>query len=582
GVSGEKASPAAAEISSSSRPVEYLYFMVEYCSDLFMEETIERFRNYFKNIVTSVLKNPQVKLSEIEILPIEEKQQILYEFNDTESDFPRDKTLHELFREQVAKMPAEIALRHGERSLTFAAWNQESNRLAKVLRTKGVGPDTIVAILVDRSIEMLTGIMGILKSGGAYMPINPGYPAERIELIMRDSAAKFLTAPSSDSVNIDLGPGIEVIDLIEENHRHGDGGNPQIVNNPRDMAYVIYTSGSTGTPKGTLIEHRSVVNILKNMEELYPLKEEDAYLLKTNYIFDVSVTEIFCLLFGSGKLALLEAGKEGDPEAIAAAVKRDSVTHINFVPSMLNVFLDYIDKTTQADLQSLKYVIVAGEAFPVPLAKKAVGLLGNARIENIYGPTEATVYTTGYPLPPVEEIDRVPIGRPLNNIRNYVVDKHFNPQPIGVSGEFCIGGVCLARGYLNRPELTTEKFVLTSHQSPLTLYRTGDLVRWLPGGNIEFLGRLDHQVKIRGFRIELGEIENRLLAHEQVKEAVVLVRESKVGEKHLCAYIAAKSPEQRTGSEVDRGESLSSSHLRQYLSRILPDYMVPAFFVFLD
>jgi amino acid adenylation domain-containing protein len=549
---------------------------VQYSTNLFKEETLRGFITYFKSILSSVSENPHQRLSEIEIIPGEEKKRLLDEFNDTENDYPADKRLHELFAEQVVKNPDKTVLAYRNNYLTFTRLNRESSSLARLLTYRGVGHHTLVGIIAARSLEMVTGIMGILKAGGAYMPITPNYPEERTGLIIRDSAAKFLVTNRSHISGMDLDGELEVIDLREEISFPGVIEEPAFADgSPRDTAYVIYTSGSTGTPKGTLIEHRGVVNTLKNMEKLYPLEEDNSYLLKTNYMFDVSVTEIFCWIFGRGKLVILEPGKEGDPAAIAAAVKRSNVTHINFVPSMLKVFLDHIDERTMEDLRSLKYVLAAGEAFPVNLAGKAVRLMEGARIENIYGPTEASIYTTGYSLPLEKKIAKVPIGKPLNNIRNYIVDKYFHPQPIGVTGELCIGGVCLARGYLNRPGMTHDKFIDNPFKKGEKLYRTGDLARWLPRGNIEFLGRKDHQVKIRGFRIELEEIQHVLSKHEGIKEAVVISKEDERGENYLCGYITAED------DAVFPADSLVPG-IRSYLSQELPGYMIPSYFVLLD
>ncbi|MDQ1354132.1 MAG: surfactin/lichenysin synthetase, partial [Acidobacteriota bacterium] len=345
-----------------------------------------------------------------------------------------------------------------------------------------------------------------------------------------------------------------------------------------NLAYVIYTSGTTGRPKGVAVEHSSVVNILTAMQREYPLKAADTFLLKTSYMFDVSVSELFGWFLEGGKLAILERGGEKDPAVISAAIERYCITHINFVPSMFSVFVDDLEAHPQniIKLSGLKYIFLAGEALIPKLIKRFKQFNTEISLENIYGPTEGTVYSTLYSLKGGVYTDNIPIGKPMQNVRVFILDKNGNIQPGRVPGELYIGGVGVARGYLNRPELTAEKFN-RSYKTNRTyiLYRTGDLARWLPCGNIEFLGRIDHQVKVRGFRIELGEIERRLLSHPRVREVVVVARESEEGEdKYLCAYIipAALHPT----------EAPETAELRDYLAVGLPAYMVPAYFVMLE
>jgi amino acid adenylation domain-containing protein len=558
----------------------------EYSTSLFREETILRFTSYFRKIISAVITDPEMKISGIEIISEEEKREILNKFNDTQTSFTGDKTIHEIFAEQAAKNPHRTVLVYENYHLSFAEVNRASNKPAQFLRSKGVRPGTIVGIMVERSIEMITGILSILKSGGAYMPVNPDYPEERIRLILKDSGAGFLITDRPQIAGIDFAG--EVV------HIGGDVSYPvldspktfDIVDTPTNLAYVIYTSGSTGAPKGTLIEHRSVVNILENLEALYPLKEYGAYLMKTNYMFDVSVMEIFGWIFGAGKLAILEAGMEGDAEAIAAAVRRDKVTHINFVPAMLKVFLDSLAEDKKEIPVSLEYILAAGEAFPASLAKRAA-LFGTAiRFENIYGPTEATIYTTGYSLDLRKEINKVPIGKPLNNINNYIIDEFLHLQPLNISGELCIGGTGLARGYLNRPELTRDRFIDSPFIKGEKLYRTGDLTHWQPDGNIEYLGRMDQQVKVRGFRIELQEIENRLLSLKKVKEVVLTAGKAEDGDTYLSAYIVLQNAETKIDVGVGAGADVpgvpGTAELREYLSKHLPAYMIPSHFIFLD
>ncbi|HLP59444.1 MAG TPA: non-ribosomal peptide synthetase, partial [Candidatus Deferrimicrobium sp.] len=352
-----------------------------------------------------------------------------------------------------------------------------------------------------------------------------------------------------------------------------------------NLAYIIYTSGSTGKPKGVMIEHRSAVNLLYTLQQQYPFTDSDTYLLKTAYTFDVSVTELFGWTMGGGKLAVLEKDGHKDPQAIVNAIARERVSHINFVPSMFNAFIGCLDTENKRRLASLKYIFLAGEALLAEPVKKFQDLNTGITLENIYGPTEGTVYSCGYSLSTWNGTGSIPIGKPLANITLVILDKYHHVQPVGIVGELCIGGSGLARGYLNRPELTAERFIVPSatrgffEKPPLDpekrlfiyslFYKTGDLARRLPDGNIEFLGRIDHQVKIRGFRIELEEIECQLLKHPEIKEAVVLAPVYENGDNYLCAYIAAE-------------REFRVSELREYLLDRLPAYMIPAEFIQLE
>ncbi|MCP5049057.1 MAG: AMP-binding protein [bacterium] len=332
-----------------------------------------------------------------------------------------------------------------------------------------------------------------------------------------------------------------------------------------NLAYIIYTSGSTGKPKGVMIEHGSVINVLDYLFETYPFSESDTYLFKTSYMFDVSVSEIFGWYLGGGRLAVLENGAEKDPLRIIVAIETFKVSHINFVPSMFSVFVDSLDNETMERITPLRYIFLAGEALTPVMVRRFRLLGGNINLENIYGPTESTIYASKYSLSQWSESDDIPIGRPIRNTTLYVLDKYGGLQPAGVPGELCIGGKGLARGYLNRPELTRKQFEL-----PPTLYHTGDLARWLKDGNIQYLGRLDHQVKVRGYRIELGEVENHLQANDNVRQALVVVRPDKQGGNQLHAYVVAGS------------KSVDPVELKNELSKSLPDYMVPSYIMALE
>ena len=546
---------------------EEIEFRIEYCTKLFKRETIERMIRHFTNILEIAADNPEIKLAEIDMLSEEEKKKIVIEFNNTKVEYSKDKTIYELFEKQVEKTPDKIAVIFENSKLTYRELNESANSLAAVLRQKNVKPDTIVGIMAERSLEMIIGIMGILKAGGAYLPIDSEYPEDRIKYMLEDSDAKILLTQKRFLNKAEF-KGI-VLDLNNKELYKGRTDNLTKVNKANDLAYIIYTSGSTGKPKGAMIEHYSLVNRLNWMQNKYPIGEEDVILQKTPITFDVSVWELFWWSIQGSRLCLLSPEDHKKPEKIIEAINKNKVTTLHFVPSMLDIFLEYIkDENKLYKANTLKKVFASGEALNSKQVRLFNNIFKNLQTElfNLYGPTEATVDVTFFNCPKKEDIDDVPIGKPIDNIRIYIVDKNSKLQPIGIAGELCIAGDGLARGYLNRPELTKTKFIENPFESGERMYRTGDLVRWLPDGNISYLGRIDNQVKIRGFRIELGEIENQLLKNQEIKEAVVLTKQDNQGNKYLCAYISA-----------DR--EITVSELRRNLSQRLPDYMIPAYFI---
>jgi tyrocidine synthetase-3 len=571
---------------------EGLFLIFEYCTRLFKHETVEGFAGYFKTLVSAVLDNPQQKIKDIEMISPEERIQILYDFNDTRADYPGDRTIHQLFEEQVERTPDHIALvgpklqitnnklqtnnkiqiTNYKISLTYRELDNASNQRAGLLRQEGVEPCDLVAIIAQRSLEMMIGIFAILKAGAAYLPVSPDYPQERIDYILADSGTRILV--KGDGEIIDLCRGEPLCSSGVSFHHSS-----YTSHHWEHPAYVIYTSGSTGKPKGVMVEHHSVINRLHWMQRAYPLAEKDKILQKTPVVFDVSVWELFWWSFRGATLVLLGPGEEKSPEAIVKAVREYCISTLHFVPSMLAVFLDYIEdagRVDTGDLRSIRQVFASGEALGVHQVKSFNRLLytsNKSRLINLYGPTEATVDVSFFncDLSDEQTPERIPIGKPIDNIQLAILDRYLKLQPKGLTGELCIAGVGLARGYLNRPELTAERFCLDLYRAYKSyktyIYRTGDLARWLPDGNIEYLGRMDFQVKIRGFRIELGEIENQLLEKPGIKEAVVIARPDRQGDQYLCAYITG------TNTTVD------VEGLRQYLAAFMPDYMIPSYFV---
>lgn len=489
----------------------------------------------------------------------------ILDFHETDAWFP-DTTIHHLFEEQVKKTPHKIAVYSYQNDpMTYRQLNEKANQLAAILRRKGVGPDKIVAMLIDRSPSMIIGIMGILKAGGAYLPISPADPPERIRYMVEESQVEFLLVQNKTVHAIPFDG--ETINLDNDGLYSGPSENLIIINKPDDLAYVIFTSGSTGRPKGVMIEHRSVVNRLHWMQKRYPIDDTDTLLQKTPYNFDVSVWELFWWAFNGASVCFLIPGGEKIPFIIIEAIKQWKITVLHFVPSMMNVFLEYIKEKEPIEIKKLSFlkkVFVSGEALHPGHLKKFNENLGQhtmASLTNLYGPTEATVDVTFYDCPR-ENIEKIPIGKPIDNIQLFVLSDDDEIQAVGETGELCISGVGLARGYLNNVLLTKEKFIDNPFLPGKKMYKTGDIARWLPDGNIEYLGRKDFQVKIRGLRIELGEIENVIMQYPTVRDCLVTVHQISESIILIVAYYVAE-------------EELPANTLKEFLKIYLPDYMIP-------
>jgi len=499
------------------------------------------------------------------------------EFNSTKAPFPDPATLQELIEAQFVKSGSATAVVcdhdkvFGVSSLTFAELNERANQLAHSLRAMGVRPGHIVALMVERSFAMMIGILGIIKAGAAYLPLSPDNPAARTEYMLKDAGVKVLLVHNKTAGKTTFDG--RMVNLDDLGIYVGPIENPVIVSQAHDLAYVIYTSGSTGKPKGVMIEQRSVVNRLHWMQRAYPIGADDVILQKTPYYFDVSVWELFWWALQGAKLSFLMPGGEGLPLAIIEAIRKHRVTVLHFVPSMLNIFLEYLDGKDDRvfeGLASVRRIFVSGEALTPSHVKKFNNILGKrtgARLTNLYGPTEATVDVSYYDCPTHNEFESIPIGKPIQNLRFYIM-RDSRQVAIGETGELCIAGVGLARGYLNNLELTNEKFVDSSDLGE-RIYRTGDVARWLPDGNVEYLGREDHQVKIRGLRIELGEIENTIREYPAIADCVCVTRKYSENVILIIAYLVFRS-------------EVAVHQLKQYLKKQLPDYSVPSHFVILD
>ncbi|MBN1411855.1 MAG: amino acid adenylation domain-containing protein [Spirochaetales bacterium] len=465
---------------------------------------------------------------------------ILFGFNDTKQDYPNTQTIQELFEAQAKRTPDAEALLFRDKRITFGELNRQSNRLAWTLRKNGIGRESLVAIVVERSVEMVIGIFAILKAGGAYLPISPGHPDEYIKKILENSNAGWLLSCTGMAGRIKSVFDCKIIDTGDPANYAEKDRNPDNINSPADLAYVIYTSGSTGQPKGVMIEHHSVINRLKWMQNMYPLSRHDRILQKTPCTFDVSVWELFWWSLEGAGLALLEPNGEKDPSAIVQAIEDYRITTMHFVPSMLQIFLNYVEKNGCVQrLGSLKRVFASGEKLSVNHVAHFNKLLfheNGTSLVNLYGPTEATVDVSYYDCLPMGDNPVVPIGKPVANTRLLIIKDDKSLAGIGEKGELCISGVQLARGYLNREDLTRERFVMNPFLPGERMYRTGDMASWLPDGNIEYLGRIDNQVKVRGFRIELEEIECVMDQYPGIKNCAVIPKGE--GEnKRLVAYI---------------------------------------------
>jgi len=560
---------------------EGLACSVEYATTLFDRARIERLVNHWRCLLSALSDNPDQAVGRLSMLNSAEYKQIVYDWNATGREYPKNKTVHQLFEDQVKKNPDNIAVLFEEKKLSYRELNKKANQLAHYLIKQGVKPDTRVAICMERSLELMIGILGILKAGGAYVPLDPEYPKERLAFILQEICSPVLVTHKSLQKYLPDQPGAHLIFLDVEGKELSleKSTDPVTCVSPDNLSYIIYTSGSTGIPKGVQIEHKTVVNLLFGLQEKFPLAECDTFLLKTNYTFDVSVVELFGWIFDGGRLSILRPHDEKDAEKIAMAIEKNNVTHINFVPSAMLSIVSLPSEYIVSQFRRLKYIFLAGEAVSPGLMESIRSLYidsGETDIENIYGPTEGTVYTTYFNLEDKFSSFNVPIGKPLNNVQVYILDNNLNVVPVGVAGELHIGGAGLSRGYLNRPRLTAEKFITDSPGVDFSkkLYKTGDLCRWLPDGNIEYIGRIDHQVKIRGFRIELGEIEFNLLQNPSIKEAVVIAREDCSDDRRLVAYVILN------GNSEAKDEAVSA--FKKNLKRILPDYMIPAAFVILE
>ena len=523
---------------------------LEYNTDLFDAVTIERMAQHLECLLEHAVSNPDEQVSRLRLLTDDERQQILVEWNDTQVEDESETLIHELFERQAAAKPEAVAVVLNNKQLTYRELNERANRLAHYLRRLGTGPESLVAVCLERSAEAVVAILGVLKAGGAYLPLDPSYPRERLSWMLADAGAQTVITKeylerNADEIETQINADFETT-ISSEN-----------------LAYVIYTSGSTGKPKGVLVSHGNLVHSAFARFRYYqePLT---SFLLLSPFAFDSSVAGLFWTLCQGGTLVIPEEDSHQDPAHLAELIARHSVSHLLGLPTLYELILQH---ARAGQLTSLRTVIVAGEPCPPELVQHHAETLPQAGLFNEYGPTEATVWSTVHPCDWPTGQRSVPIGRPVANTQIYVLGPQLQPVPVGVTGEVYIGGDGVARGYLNHPDLSAERFVpnLFSVKPGARLYKTGDLARFLAGGNIEYIGRNDFQVKIRGYRIELAEIELTLAQHPNVRETVVLAGE------RLTAYVV-----------LNEMGTATAKQLKEFLQERLPEYMLPSSFVVLD
>ena len=531
----------------------------DYASHLYQKETITAFHHHYINILQEMMSAPEKSLSTIQMLTPSEHDELVIDMNRLTADYDREQTIHGLFEQQVLLYPNQDAIVYEDDKMTYAELDEQANRVAAYLQHQGIMPDDIIAIMPERSLQMVIGILGILKAGAAYLPIDPEYPTARIQLMLEDSRTSLLLTHHHLAQNIEFSG--TILDLDESYlYQHDYVYTPSEVTSDH-LAYVIYTSGTTGTPKGVLVEHHGMANMRLTYEHTFELTMQDRVVQFASLSFDASVWEMYMALFMGGTLYLAPKEKLINIDYFTRWMNTHQITVAMLPPN----FAIYVEPEK---LPSLRLLITGGSESSAELVRR-----WNPYVDycNAYGPTEATICVSIWKSnrdEPKQVSGTIPIGEPSWNTHLYVMNSEQQLTPRGVAGELYIGGDVLARGYWQRPELTTEKFIIHPFLQGERLYRTGDLVRWLPDGQLEYLGRIDQQVKIRGYRIELGEIESKLVTHPQIQEATVVVHELQ-GEKTICAYITVHA-------SINNEQSISSNQLRQYMQEQLPVYMVPA------
>ena len=546
-----------------------LSIRIDHDRQFYSDEAMGRLAGHLTELLEGVARDPQSRIANLPLLTNAEQQQVVYEWNAREADYPRDKCVHELFEEQAEKTPEAAAVVFEDAVLSYGKLNRRANQLAHYLRGLGVGPNARVGICAERGLEMIVGLLAVLKAGGAYVPLDAGYPLERKALLISDSVAKVILC--SKDMELPETSAVRRVDIDQQVWGGGQVENPAVEQDSEALAYVMYTSGSTGQPKGVMVPHRAITRLVLNCGYA-DFKTSDRVAFASNPAFDASTMEVWAPLLNGGRIVVIDHDALLEPAQFGQKLKRHAVNILWLTVGLFNQYADAL----REELASLRYLIVGGDALDPRVIARVLHGDSPQHLINGYGPTETTTFAATHEITAVPKNARsIPIGRPIGNTRIYILDQFREPVPVGVTGELYIGGAGVARGYLNRPELTAERF----SKDPFTektgdrMYWTGDLGRWLADGTIEFLGRNDFQVKIRGYRIELGEIEARVMEHHGVREAVMVAREDTIGDKRLVAYY--------TCAEANGG-GVGAEELRSYLSASLPEHMVPAAYVRLE
>lgn len=547
---------------------DQLSLELDYNSDLFDRESVDQWINMFMALVKDVVSATTENIATLLVAHEVEKEHVLQDWNDTAVDYSLEQVdLASLFEASVDKNPDAIALEFENQQISYRQLDDRANQYAQFFKTQGIGRNDVVAMLMDRSIDMLAALYGIQKAGAVYLPLDPEYPEMRLHFILEESKPKLILSDDSYASKLPAGSNYLVPqDASELSIQSTARLNVDI--KPNDLAYIIYTSGSTGKPKGVLTEQRSICNRLIWMNEAFSFGSDEVFLQKTPYSFDVSLWELFCPLYIGAKLVIAQPNMHQDSDYLVNLINEKKITVIHFVPSMLQLYLMH---PTAGQVPSLKLIFCTGEALEASLVNKCHSILEQVEVHNFYGPTEAAVEVTHWHCQRDSGSHAIPIGRPIANTQMYILDEHMQEVPVGIKGELYIGGVQVARGYLNREEITRQRFIddpfLPNEGNKL--YKTGDIARYRSDGVIEYFGRNDFQVKVRGLRIELGEIESILLCHEGISQAVVVTKEEKNGTV-IVAYL------------VSSGVKPDTMALRSHLGRQLPEYMIPQYFVFID
>ncbi|MEM9537940.1 MAG: amino acid adenylation domain-containing protein [Cyanobacteria bacterium P01_E01_bin.42] len=536
-----------------------LFGKLEYNANLFTSKTIAGMADCFRILVEAIADRPEEKLAHYPLLSPEEQHKILVEWNRTESEYPRHACIQALFEEQVAQNPEAIALIFQTETLTYQELNQKANRLAHYLQTLGVGNESLVGVCLERSPQLIIALLGIIKAGGAYLPLDPTYPSDRLALMVKDADVEIILSETSLRNHLPKVPySLDLEERAEEIAQYSPE-NAIAATPATSLAYVMYTSGSTGKPKGVSVTHRNILRLVKNTNYI-SFNTDDTFLQLASPSFDAATWEIWGSLLNGVRLVLFP---ERQPSLVTLGriLRQHRVTALFLTTRLFQLIIDERLK----DLQPLRLLLTGGEVSSTAHLEKCRQVLQHCQLVHVYGPTENTTFTSYYPiLSKRERVESIPIGRPIANTRVYILDPQKQPVPIGVAGELYTGGDGVARGYLNRPELNAERFIKSPFVEGDRLYKTGDLARYLPDGNIEFLGRIDRQVKIRGFRIEPGEIEAVLCQHPQVKQAIAIVQENDIGDKSIVVYAIAKKI------------SFKLEELRHFLQQQLPHYLQPS------